>query len=409
MTTTTSSRSGRLTLRPHQFQYEMIQAQAPFCFAIWGTGAGKTVLGMVRTALQMAARPGELWLVTEPTWQMVDRILMRPSEGRPSLLQILRAFDPGAIYVKSDSAIYTDLGTILLGSASHPESMEGAHVAGAWPDEIGLYSRLAFETICRRVSYKGGQVFGTTTPYNRGWLYQDVYKRAMNGDPDYFVSRCSSLANPKYPREVYERNRRNMTPERFRMMHEGGFERPEGMIFERWDDADLVEPFDIPESWTKYMGLDFGWNHPFAAVGVAKDDDGTYYLYDEYRRSKTEVPRHYQELTKRFTGSRKPDIIYRDPAGKDEAATLARLGLTTALANNDVLNGISTVNSLMAQHRLKVFKDCVFWQEEVEGYVWDDQAGVFIDKPKKIDDDLMDATRYVLHSVESKTEFKLWT
>ena len=38
-----------------------------------------------------------------------------------------------------------------------------------------------------------------TTPYNRGWLYKDVYSPFLRGDPDVKVSRFNSLANPKYP------------------------------------------------------------------------------------------------------------------------------------------------------------------------------------------------------------------
>ena len=201
-----------LSAEPHIGQSAVLRSTRPVVAAIAGTGSGKTTAGIVWLLLHMSRRPGELWLVIEPTWPMIDRVLLRPSVDRPGLLIALKTLDPGAHYVKSDHAINSVLGTVFLASATHPESMEGAHVAGAWLDEAGQMSRLAFETAQRRASYKRGQVLITTTPYNRGWLLTDVYQRWKEGDPDYFVSQFSSLANPGYPREVLERNRRAMSP-----------------------------------------------------------------------------------------------------------------------------------------------------------------------------------------------------
>jgi hypothetical protein len=43
--------------------------------------------------------------------------------------------------------------------------------------------------------------------------------------------------------------------------------------------------------------------------------------------------------------------------------------LSRVKADNDVLPGIDTVATLMATGRLKVFKTCKGWLDEVEGYV----------------------------------------
>jgi hypothetical protein len=409
MPPTTSSRSHKLTLRPHAGQLSILQARQPFVGAIAGTGGGKTVGGMAWLAMNMARRPGELWLAVEPTLDMINRILLRPAKGRWSLLQLLKAFDPHAFLVKSENAIYSTLGTIFLASATNPEGMEGAHVAGVWLDEAGQMSKLAYETAVRRVSFKNGQVLLTTTPYNRGWLFQDFFKRWAAGDQDYHVARFSSLANPQYPKEAYERNKRSMSPERFRMFHEGSFERPEGMILTNWEDRHLVDPFPIPEQWWKGAAIDFGWNHPFAGVWAARNPDGVYYLYQEYRKSQRQIADHHRELLRLSAGAGKPQIWYADPAGKEERLELARLGLATTMADNDVLTGLDTLQTLLATDRLKVFKTCALWQEEVEGYQWDTSAGIFIDKPKKIDDDLMDATRYLLQTAEKRAGLKLHT
>ena len=285
-----------LSAEPHIGQSAVLRSTRPVVAAIAGTGGGKTTAGIVWLLLHMSRRPGELWLVIEPTWPMIDRVLLRPSVDRPGLLIALKTLDPGAHYVKSDHAIILQPGHRLPRLRHPPRIYGGGHVAGAWLDEAGQMSRLAFETAQRRASYKRGQVLITTTPYNRGWLLTDVYQRWKDGDPDYFVSQFSSLANPGYPREVLERNRRAMSPARFRMMREGGFECPEGMIYDRWDDSMIVPPFPIPDHWPRSAAIDFGFNHPTAAVWLARDPDSVYYLYQEYRKAGDLLANHARAI-----------------------------------------------------------------------------------------------------------------
>ena len=271
-------------------------------------------------------------------------------------------------------------------------------------------SRLAFETAQRRASFKRGQVLITTTPYNRGWLKTDIYDRWKAGDQDYFISQFSSLANPTYPKEALERNRRSMSAARFRMMHEGGFERPEGMIYEQWDDSMIVEPFPIPHQWTRSAAIDFGFNHPTAAVWLATDPDGVYYLYQEYRKRGDLLANHHRAIAAYSANGQgpAPERWYADPSAKQSIAEMRRLGLPLVAADNDVLAGIDTLSTLMTTSRFKVFRTCKNWLDEVESYVWDTKGDFRLDKPMKVDDDLMDATRYLVHSQERRPGVRLF-
>lgn len=46
-----------------------------------------------------------------------------------------------------------------------------------------------------------------------------------------------------------------------------------GRVFPIEEAAISVDPFDIPPHWAEIGGLDFGWDHPFAAVKLAWDRD----------------------------------------------------------------------------------------------------------------------------------------
>lgn len=57
-----------------------------------------------------------------------------------------------------------------------------------------------------------------------------------------------------------------------------------GAIYPIPTDMITVKPFAIPANWPRICGVDFGWDHPFAAVWIAIDpSNGTAYVYDCYR------------------------------------------------------------------------------------------------------------------------------
>jgi len=400
----------RLKFRAHYGQAAYVKSSEPILAAIAGTGGGKTVIGMIDVLMDMAKYPGELWLVVEPTWAMVTRILLTSSPGRPSLLHLIKQIDPSAFYLKADNAIYSKIGTVFLGSAQNPMSLEGVHVRGAWMDEAGQMSRLAFETVKRRVAAKGGRVKITTTPYNRGWLYKEVHLPARAGDRDIKVINFPSTANPTYSLAAFERAQRTMNPARFRMMHEGGFERPEGMIYgptadgsPQWDDKLIIPPFPIPADWWQGAGVDFGWNHPTGAGFVARSPDdqgGIYYLTHDYKKGESSMATHANALKKISSNGANPQRWVGDPAAAQERKELRTLGIPIRLADNTVMAGIETVGGLMATGRFFVFDTCHDFIDEVEGYIWDTKFDEFIDKPVKLNDDVMDAVRYIVHTEE---------
>ena len=84
------------------------------------------------------------------------------------------------------------------------------------------------------------------------------------------------------------------------------------------------------------------------------------------------------------------------------------MGLPLSLADNDVMADIDTLSTLMAAGRLKVFRSCQDWLDEVEGYVWDKDGDGFLDRPLKLNDDLLDDTRYLVHTREKKLGVKLY-
>jgi hypothetical protein len=56
---------------------------------------------------------------------------------------------------------------------------------------------------------------------------------------------------------------------------------------------------EIPAEWQRAAGIDFGYNHPTAAVWLARNPEGTYYLYQEYKQVAELLSTHAVNLAKR--------------------------------------------------------------------------------------------------------------
>jgi hypothetical protein len=76
-------------------------------------------------------------------------------------------------------------------------------------------------------------------------------------------------------------------------------------------------------------------------------------------------------------------------------------------ADNAVLDGIRDTASAMYRGLIKVSPSIKEWRKEAAGYVWDETAAE--DKPVKVDDHYMDASRYFVrtkHIAVHKTNYK---
>tara|TARA_B100001250_G_scaffold99039_1_gene83164 strand:- start:158 stop:1594 length:1437 start_codon:yes stop_codon:yes gene_type:complete len=179
-----------------------------------------------------------------------------------------------------------------------------------------------------------------------------------------------------------------------------------GMVFTVNEDDLKVEPFALPEYWPRVCGLDFGWDHPTAAVWIAWDrDTDTVYVYDCYRKS-TETPVVHSAAI-RERGDWVPVVWPHDGSqhdkgsGKPLAELYRKQGLNMIHKHFEnpeggiaVEPGIMDMLQRMQTGRFKVFNYLYPWFEELRMYHRKDGKIV------KVHDDLMSATRYASQSLQ---------
>lgn len=183
-----------------------------------------------------------------------------------------------------------------------------------------------------------------------------------------------------------------------------------GRIFPIEEALLKVPAFPIPAHWPRIGGLDFGWDHPSAAVDLAIDlDTDTIYV--------TKAHRQREQTPVLFAATLKPwgdwlpwawphDGLQHDKGSgealrdqyeaqglnmlKDKATHPPADGEEEGTGGNGVEAGLLEMLDRMQTQRLKVFDHLGDWFEEFRMYHRKDGKIV------KLDDDLLSATRYAI-------------
>ena len=175
-----------------------------------------------------------------------------------------------------------------------------------------------------------------------------------------------------------------------------------GRIFPVEEDSIKIEPFNIPAHWPRINGIDFGWDHPTAAVHCAWDRDSDCFYITKAHRMREATPVIHAATIKPW-GTWVPtawphDGLQHDKgSGEQLAKQYANAGLlmlrdraTFEDGTNGVEAGLMDMLERMQTGRLKVFSNLDEWFQEFRLYHRKDGKVV------KAMDDLMSCTRYAL-------------
>jgi hypothetical protein len=190
-----------------------------------------------------------------------------------------------------------------------------------------------------------------------------------------------------------------------------------GLIFPVIEEDIVIDPISIPAHWVQIGGIDFGWDHPTAAVALAWDRDADIvYVTKEYRKSQATPVIHAAAIKPwgNFPWAWPHDGLQHDKGSGDQLAELYRAqGLdmlderaTFEDGTNGVEAGIMAMLDRMQTGRWKVFSTCGLWMEERRLYHRKDGKIV------KERDDVISASRYafmMLRHARTSQKFQMPT
>lgn len=184
-----------------------------------------------------------------------------------------------------------------LANDTDAEKFQGQNLSHAAVEEAGNYAEPGpiFKLFGALRGRGGGQIILTFNPGGVGhhWLKEMFIKPAPKGmqilekklpngssfDYIYLPSRVhdNQILLAKDPGYI-DRLHMVGSPELVRAWLEGDFEIHEGSYFPEFNSSHIIKPFNIPSHWPRYLGYDWGYRSPFAAVWGAvssgKTDDG---------------------------------------------------------------------------------------------------------------------------------------
>lgn len=310
--------------------------------------------------------------------------------------------------------------------------IQGLTLAGAYGDEVSTWPKELMEMLGTRLSVPGAQFFGTCNPEGPvHWFLADWLSRASM-----WVMHDGSTSTREVS-DAIDLHRFSFTLDDnphldpafvagLRAQYRGLFYKryilglwvpAEGAIYDMFDtDKHIVT--DIPRitRWLS-LGVDHGTRNPFSAGLLGLGTDRRLHLTREWRWDSTKQRQQLSnaEYSKRLrhwlTGvpvpesalvGVRPERVVVDPSAADFRVQLHNDGLPSIVADNEVLPGIRTIQSLFALDLLDIHESCYDLNIELQGYSWDDKAAEKgEDAPLKVADHGPDMLRYAAHSTRT--------
>lgn len=389
------------------------------------TGAirsGKTVASLLRWLIYVASAPerGELVVVAK-TSQTAARNIFSPLQD-PYLFGDLASQTQYTAGAPSARILGRRVWVIGANDARSEGRLRGLTCAGALVDEATLVPRDFFTQLLGRMSVPGSKMFLTSNPDNPAhWLRRDFLLRGADLNLAHWQFILDD--NPSLAEDYKNAIKAEFTGIWFKRFVLGEWTAGEGAVFDMFDPdvhvADIIPPI---VRWL-CAAIDYGTSNPTHAVLLGIGADSCLYVVSEWRHDSRLT--HRQMTDAEYSGairgwlqqvnvpaSRRadgswlqgvvPHYLVIDPSAASLRVQLHRDGMTPVAANNEVLNGIRTVASLLALRKLKIHRSCTALLAEMPGYAWDDRAALHgEDKPLKVDDHGVDALRYAIASTRS--------
>ena len=316
---------------------------------------------------------------------------------------------------------------ILVGGLDRPEKFLSTEFSRIYVDEATQISLTALETLITRLRGNADTyrqiVLACNPDHPKHWIKQRCDEGTMrmihslHRDNPLYVNADGSYT----ARGVdYMAKLDALTGVRRLRYRDGIWAAAEGLVYEGWSEpVHVIDPFDVPASYTRWISIDFGYTAPFVAQLWAEDPDGRLFLIREWVRSRMLVEDHAKVIRDRLLKDQpRPRAIITDHDAEDRATLERHLGMSTIAAKKTVSDGIQAFQSRLkvqgdGRARLYVFRDALLdrdsemdaaslpigMAEEVAGYVWavkPGHKGGLKEEPEKANDHSMDAGRYVV-------------
>lgn len=299
------------------------------------------------------------------------------------------------------------------------ELVQGITAAGAFFDEVALMPESFVNQATGRCSVDGSKFWFNCNPagpmhwFKVNWIDKRKDKKLLY--LHFMMEDNLSLSE-----KIKARYRSMYAGVFFLRYIKGLWAVAEGLIYTMCTDenyyTDEERPAGLKSIGVRTIAVDYGTTNPCVFLDIWDDGD-TVWVDREYRwDSRSEEARktgnpnktdsQYADDMVEFMGNKPEDqcMIIVDPSAASFIAELRNRGFIVKLADNEVMDGIRIVSSLLERKKIQINKACRGLRSEMQSYVWDDKAAEHgEEKPVKQLDHGPDALRYYV-----KTTLPSW-
>lgn len=279
--------------QPSEKQRQFLEERARYVGFGGARGGGKSHAVRMKALLLAAAHPGIRQMIMRRSYPELYANHIRP------FLSLL----PDGAYTYRDSRkeIVLPNGSVILfrfcGSDKDLRAYQGTETDVLYLDEATQFTEEQFRTLCACVRGTGDfprRIYLTFNPggVGHGWAKRLFVDRSFREgeEPDEYVfirslvtdNHALMRADPDYIKRLYA-----LPPRLREAWLYGKWDLFEGQFFEELTDdpahyADrvrthIIDPFEIPPSWSIARSFDFGYARPFSCGWWAVDETGTAY------------------------------------------------------------------------------------------------------------------------------------
>lgn len=287
---------------------------------------------------------------------------------------------------------------------SQVSKLRGASIKYCYGDEVADWNKEVFDMLKSRLDKPYSCFDGALNPQNpTHWL-----KEFLDSDADIYCQEYTIFDNPfldkNFVKQLCLEYEGTVFYDRYIL---GKWKMAEGLIYDMFDYRKHVvdEEETVFTSDTYYVSCDYGTQNATVFLLWRQDVNGRWICIDEYYYSgrenqKQKTNHEYAVDMEKFLDGRYPMSIVVDPSAASFILELENMGYVVAKADNNVVEGIRYVASLLNQEKIGFFKKCKNLIKEFDNYIWDAKAAAHgEDKPIKENDHAMDGIRYYCFTI----------
>jgi PBSX family phage terminase large subunit len=265
--------------------------------------------------------------------------------------------------------------------------IQGVTLAGILFDEVALMPESFVNQGIGRCSVEGAKLWFNCNPDNP---YHFVKTDIIDKSKELHILHIHFVLddNLSLSEETKERYRRRYTGIFFKRFILGLWVMAEGAIYDMYDENKHIFdelPIDTEHRiYRRYITIDYGTTNPCVFLEIIDDCQGHYYITRErYYDSKDhntlrqkDDAEHADDLVK-FVNTDCLRGIIIDPSAASFKVAIRKRGFRTIDADNEVLDGIRLVATLLSQGRLYVHRSCINTRKELAAYTRSSEPGCY--------------------------------